>query len=41
MLQLWIAVKVILNMNEGATHHGVPAYTSILDILIYHSVAVA
>lgn len=33
MLQTGTAVKVILYLSDGAKHHGVPVYTSILDFL--------
>lgn len=33
------AVKVTVYLSEGATHHGVPVYTSILDFLFYRGVA--
>ena len=33
------AVKVTIYLSEGATHHGVPVYTSILDFLFYRGVA--
>jgi PII-like signaling protein len=33
------AVKVTIYLSEGATHRGVPVYTSILDFLFYRGVA--
>ena len=33
------AVKVTIYLSEGATHRGVPAYSSILDFLFYRGVA--
>ena len=33
------AVKVSIYLSEGATHHGVPVYSSILDFLFYRGVA--
>jgi PII-like signaling protein len=39
MLQPGKAVKVTVYLSEGATHHGVPTYSSILDFLFYRGVA--
>lgn len=39
MLSTGKAVKVTIYLSEGATHHGVPVYTSILDLLFYRGVA--
>ena len=39
MLQTGKAVKVTIYLSEGATHHGVPVYQSILDFLFYRGVA--
>ncbi|MGA2888786.1 MAG: DUF190 domain-containing protein [Terracidiphilus sp.] len=39
MLQLGKAVKVTIYLSDGATHHGVPLYSSILDFLFYSGVA--
>jgi PII-like signaling protein len=39
MLSVGKAVKVTIYLNEGATHHGVPTYSSILDFLFYHGVS--
>ncbi len=39
MLQPGKAVKVIIYLSEGATHHGVPVYSSILDFLFYRGVS--
>ena len=33
------AVKVTLYMSDGAKHHGVPMYTSILDFLFHSGIA--
>jgi PII-like signaling protein len=39
MLQPGKAVKVTIYLSEGATHHGIPLYSSILDFLFYRGVA--
>lgn len=39
MLNAGKAVKVSIYLSEGATHRGVPVYSSILDFLFYRSVA--
>ena len=39
MLNPGKAVKVTIYLSEGATHHGVPVYSSILDFLFYRGVA--
>jgi PII-like signaling protein len=39
MLSSGKAVKVSIYLNEGATHHGVSTYSSILDFLFFHGVA--
>jgi PII-like signaling protein len=39
MLSPGKAVKVIIYLSEGATHHGAPVYSSILDFLFYRGVA--
>jgi PII-like signaling protein len=39
MLQPGKAVKVTIYLSEGATHHGVPIYSSILDFLFYRGVS--
>lgn len=39
MLQSGKAVKVTIYLSEGATHHGVPIYSSILDFLFYRGVS--
>lgn len=39
MLNAGKAVKVSIYLSEGATHHGVPVYSSILDFLFFRSVA--
>jgi PII-like signaling protein len=38
MLQPGKAVKVTVYLSEGATHHGAPVYSSILDFLFYRGV---
>jgi PII-like signaling protein len=38
MLQPGKAVKVTIYLSDGATHHGVPLYSSILDFLFYRGV---
>ncbi len=39
MLNAGKAVKVIIYLSEGATHHGVPIYSSILDFLFYRGIS--
>jgi PII-like signaling protein len=39
MLQPGKAVKVTIYLSQGATHHGVPVYSSILDFLFYRGVS--
>ena len=39
MLTSGKAVKVILYLSDGARHHGVPVYTSILDFLFHSGIA--
>lgn len=39
MLQPGKAVKVCIYLSDGATHHGVPVYSSILDYLFYRGVS--
>ena len=39
MLNPGKAVKVTIYLSEGATHHGVPVYSSILDFLFYRGVS--
>ena len=39
MLTTGKAVKVILYLSDGAKHHGVPVYTSILDFLFHSGIA--
>src|ERR1035437_7430141 len=39
MLQPGKAIKVTIYLSDGATHHGVPVYSSILDCLFYRGVA--
>ena len=39
MLQPGKAVKVSIYLSDGATHHGVPVYSSILDFLFYRGIA--
>ncbi len=33
------AVKVTMYLNDGAKHHGVPVYTSVLDFLFHSGIA--
>lgn len=39
MLNAGKAVKVSIYLSEGARHHGVPVYSSILDFLFYRGVS--
>jgi PII-like signaling protein len=39
MLASGKAVKVTLYLSDGAKHHGVPVYTSILDFLFHSGIA--
>jgi len=39
MLTTGKAVKVTLYLSDGAKHHGVPVYSSILDFLFHSGVA--
>jgi PII-like signaling protein len=39
MLQTGKAVKVSIYLSDGAKHHGVPVYTSLLDFLFHSGVA--
>jgi PII-like signaling protein len=39
MLKAGKALKVSIYVSEGSTHHGVPAYSSILDFLFYRGVS--
>jgi uncharacterized protein len=39
MLQPGKAVKVTVYLSEGATSHGIPIYSNILDFLFHHGVA--
>jgi PII-like signaling protein len=39
MLSTGKAVKVTVYLSDGAKHHGVPVYTSILDFLFHHGIA--
>ena len=39
MLNAGKAVKVSIYLGEGATHHGVPVYSSILDFLYFRGVS--
>jgi PII-like signaling protein len=38
MLQAGKAVKVSIYLSDGAKHHGIPVYTSLLDFLFHHGV---
>ena len=39
MLQSGKAVKVTIYLSDGATHHGLPLYSSILDYLFHSGIA--
>ena len=39
MLTTGKAVKVTLYLSDGAKHHGVPVYTSILDFLFHSGIS--
>jgi PII-like signaling protein len=39
MLQSGKAVKVTLYLSDGAKHHGVPVYASILDFLFHNGIS--
>ena len=39
MLSAGKAVKVSIYLSEGSTHHGVPTYSSIIDLLFYRGVS--
>jgi PII-like signaling protein len=39
MLNTGKAVKVSIYLNEGAKHHGVPIYSSIIDFLFYRGIS--
>ncbi|MDR3776633.1 MAG: DUF190 domain-containing protein [Terracidiphilus sp.] len=39
MLQSGNAVKVTIYLSDGAKHHGVPMYSSILDYLFHSGIA--
>lgn len=39
MLKAGKAIKVSIYVSSGATHHGVPVYSSILDFLFYRGVS--
>jgi PII-like signaling protein len=39
MLTSGKAVKVTLYLSDGATHHGVPVYSSILDFLFHSGIS--
>jgi len=39
MLTTGKAVKVTLYVSDGAKHHGVPVYTSVLDYLFHSGIA--
>ena len=39
MLNAGKAIKVSIYLSDGATHHGAPVYTSILDFLFYRGIA--
>lgn len=39
MLQTGTAVKVTIYLSDGAKHHGIPVYTSLLDFLFHSGIA--
>ena len=39
MLNTGKAVKVTLYLSDGAKHHGVPVYTSVVDFLFHSGIA--
>jgi len=39
MLQTGKAVKVTIYLSDGAKHHGVPVYASVLDFLFHSGIA--
>jgi PII-like signaling protein len=39
MLQTGKAVKVTIYLSDGAKHHGVPVYASVLDFLFHNGIA--
>jgi PII-like signaling protein len=39
MLNAGKAVKVSIYLNEGAKHHGIPIYSSIIDFLFYRGIS--
>ena len=39
MLSTGKAVKVTLYLSDGAKHHGVPVYTSVVDFLFHSGIA--
>jgi len=39
MLETGKAVKVSIYLSDGAKHHGIPVYTSILDFLFHSGIA--
>lgn len=39
MLSAGKAIKVSIYLSEGATHHGVPTYSSIIDFLFYRGIS--
>jgi len=39
MLQAGKAIKVSIYLSDGAKHHGVPVYTSLLDFLFHSGIA--
>jgi PII-like signaling protein len=38
MLQSGKAIKVCIYLSDGAKHHGIPIYTSLLDFLFHNGV---
>ena len=39
MLQAGKAIKVSIYLSDGAKHHGIPVYTSLLDFLFHSGIA--
>jgi PII-like signaling protein len=39
MLQTGKAVKVTIYLSDGAKHHGIPVYTSVVDFLFHSGIA--
>jgi PII-like signaling protein len=39
MLQTGKAIKVSIYLSDGAKHHGIPVYSSLLDFLFHSGIA--